>query len=48
LDKLENVTAKLGGVDQQTWLIDMLNRIAGHKNTKLDELMPWLYADETM
>ena len=37
-------TAKLNGVDPQAWLIDTFARIADHKITKLDELMPWRYA----
>ncbi len=37
-------TAKLSGVDPQAWLTDTLARIADHKITKLDELMPWSYA----
>ncbi len=37
-------TAKLNGVDPQAWLTDVLARIAGHKITRLDELMPWSYA----
>ncbi len=37
-------TAKLSGVDPQAWLTDFLGRIADHKITKLDELMPWRYA----
>jgi transposase len=37
-------TAKLNGVDPQAWLTDVLSRIADHKITKLDELMPWRYA----
>ena len=36
-------TAKLNGVDPQAWLTDVLGRIADHKITKLDELMPWNY-----
>jgi len=40
-------TAKLNGVDPQAWLTDVLNRIADHKITKLDELMPWRYAAQT-
>jgi transposase len=36
-------TAKLNGVDPQAWLTDVLSRIADHKITKLDELMPWNY-----
>ena len=34
-------TAKLNGADPQAWLTDVLSRIADHKMTKLDELMPW-------
>ena len=37
-------TAKLNGIDPQAWLTDTLARIADHKITKLDELMPWNYA----
>ncbi len=37
-------TAKLNGVDPQAWLTDVLGRIADHKITRLDELMPWRYA----
>jgi len=37
-------TAKLNGVDPQAWLTDVLGCIADHKITKLDELMPWRYA----
>ena len=37
-------TAKLIGVDPQAWLTDILGRIADHKITRLDELMPWRYA----
>ena len=37
-------TAKLNGVDPQAWLTDILGRISGHKITRLDELMPWRYA----
>ncbi len=36
-------TAKLNSVDPQAWLTDVLNRIADHKITRLDELMPWRY-----
>jgi len=38
-------TAKLNGVDPQAWLTDTLSRIADHKITKFDELMPWRYAE---
>jgi len=37
-------TAKLNGVDPQAWLTDVLARIADHKITRLDELLPWRYA----
>ena len=37
-------TAKLNGVDPQAWLTDTFARIAEHKVTKLDELLPWRYA----
>ena len=37
-------TAKLNGVDPQAWLTDVLGSIADHKITRLDELMPWSYA----
>jgi hypothetical protein len=31
-------------VRPQAWLTDTLARIADHKINKLDELMPWRYA----
>ena len=37
-------TAKLNGVDPQAWLTNVLGSIADHKITRLDELMPWSYA----
>jgi transposase len=37
-------TAKLNGVDPQAWLTDVLGRIADHKITRIDELLPWRYA----
>jgi len=37
-------TAKLNGVDPQAWLTDTLARIADHKITRIDELLPWCYA----
>jgi transposase len=37
-------TAMLNGVDPQAWLTDVLDRIADHKITRLNELMPWHYA----
>ena len=38
-------TAKLNGVNPQAWLTDVLGRISEHKITKLDELVPWRYAE---
>ena len=40
-------TAKLNGVNPQAWLTDILGRIADHKITRLDELMPWNIASGT-
>jgi hypothetical protein len=37
-------TAKLNGIDPQAWLTDVLSRIADHKITRIDELLPWRYA----
>ena len=37
-------TAKLNGVDPQAWLAWVLCRIADHKITRIDELLPWRYA----
>jgi len=34
-------TAKLNGVDPQGWLTDTLGRIADHKITRIDDLLPW-------
>jgi transposase len=37
-------TAKLNGVDAQAWLTYVLGRIADHRITQIDELLPWRYA----
>ncbi|MBO6798471.1 IS66 family transposase [Maricaulis sp.] len=37
-------TAKLNGLDPQTWLTDVLANIADTKITHLEDLMPWSYA----
>ena len=34
------VTCKMNGVDPQSWLADVLARIAGHPAHRLDELLP--------
>lgn len=39
-------TAKLNNVDPQAWLTWVLARIADHKITRLEELMPWHYVAE--
>ncbi len=39
-------TAKLNGVDPQAWLTDILGRISDHKITRINELMPWRYAQQ--
>jgi hypothetical protein len=38
--------AKLNGVDPQAWLTDTLGRSADDKITRLDELMPWCFAQD--
>jgi len=37
-------TAKLNGVDPQARLTNTLARIADHKINRIDELLPWRYA----
>ena len=37
-------TAKLNHVDPQAWLTWVLTRIADHKITRIEELLPWRYA----
>ena len=38
-------TCKLNGIDPQAYLADVIARIvAGHPQSKLDELLPWAYA----
>jgi transposase len=37
-------SAKLNGIDPQAWLTDVLGRIADHKITRIDELLPWRHA----
>ena len=37
-------TAKLNGVDPQTYLAEVITRIVdGHPQSKLDDLLPWAY-----
>src|SRR3954447_664782 len=37
-------SAKLNGIDPQSWLTRVLGRIADHKITRIAELLPWRYA----
>jgi transposase len=39
-------TCKLNDIDPQAWLADVLARIADHSVNKLDELLPWNWANE--
>ena len=41
-------TAKLNDVDPQAWLADVLGRIAGTPQNRLDELLPWNWVPEQM
>jgi hypothetical protein len=34
-------TAKLNGIDPETWLADVLRRINDHPAARLAELLPW-------
>ncbi len=38
----------LNGVNPQTYLTDVITRIVdNHPNSRLDKLLPWVYADAT-
>ena len=39
-------TAKLNDIDPQAWLADVLARIAGAPQSRLDELLPWNWVPE--
>jgi hypothetical protein len=39
-------TAKLNGVDPQSWLTDVLSRIADHPINRVDEFLPWNWREE--
>jgi len=36
--------ANLYGIDPQAWLTDVRSRIAEHKISRIDELLPWRFA----
>jgi transposase len=38
------VTAKLNDVDPRAWLADVLARISDHPASRLQEPLPWLWA----
>lgn len=39
-------TAKMNGVDPQVWLTNVIDRIADHPASKINDLMPWNFAPE--
>ena len=41
-------TAKLNDVDPRAWLADVLARIANHRASKLDDLLPWNWTPQAM
>jgi len=41
------MTAKINDVDPQAWLADVLTRIAEHPALRLDELLPWQWAQSS-
>lgn len=40
-------TAKMNGLNPQTYLADVIGRINDHKINRLDELLPWNWAPLT-
>jgi transposase len=41
-------TAKLNDIDPQTWLADVLGRIADHPASRIDDLLPWNWKAERL
>jgi hypothetical protein len=39
-------TAKMNGVDPETWLTWVLTHVADHKINYIDELIPWNWTPE--
>ena len=40
-------SAKLNNIDPQAWLADVLARIAGHPDSRFDDLLPWNWRKDT-
>jgi len=40
-------TAMLSGLNPEAYLIDILARIADHPNRRVNDLLPWNWADHT-
>lgn len=38
----------MNGVDPQAWLGDLISRIADHRNSKIDELLPWTWRPQAI
>ena len=41
-------TAKLNSVDPEAWLRDVLARLATHPAKRIDQLLPWTWADQRL
>jgi hypothetical protein len=37
------MTARLNDIDPKAWLADLFSRIADHPQTRLQELLPWVW-----
>ena len=42
------VTAKMNDIDPQAWLADVLARIADTPITRLEQLLPWNWQQDTL
>lgn len=38
-------TCRLNGIDPQAWLTDVIERIGEHPINRIDELLPWVWAN---
>lgn len=38
-------TCRLNGIDPQAWLTDIIERIGEHPINRIDELLPWVWAN---